>query len=69
MAIYYGVRIVRGDLKQEVDGSTDLAAWVPIPEIPRLERCVIIDVALKLVHDRPPTGHVEPILVAGLLRH
>jgi ADP-ribose pyrophosphatase YjhB (NUDIX family) len=69
MAVYYRVRPIGGELRDEVDGSTDKAAWIPVADIPQLERCVIIDIALKLDRERPPTGHVALIPVTGLLRH
>jgi 8-oxo-dGTP diphosphatase len=68
VAIYYRVRLTGGELRNEIDGSTDMAAWIPIAEISQLERCVIVDIALKLDNDRPPTGHADPITVTGLLR-
>jgi ADP-ribose pyrophosphatase YjhB (NUDIX family) len=69
MAVYYRMRMTGGELRDEIDGSTDRAAWVPIADVRRLERCVIIDIALKLEREQPPTGHVAPMPVAGLLRH
>ena len=69
MAVFYVVRLTGGALRNEIDGSTDLATWFPIGEIPRLERSVDIDVALRLDRDRPSNGHVDPIPVSGRLRH
>jgi ADP-ribose pyrophosphatase YjhB (NUDIX family) len=69
VGIFYRVRITGGQLRNEVGGSTDLAAWMPVGGVPQLERAVILDVGLQLHHIRPPTGHVPPIPVQGLLRH
>jgi ADP-ribose pyrophosphatase YjhB (NUDIX family) len=69
IGIFYRVRITGGQLRNEVGGSTDLAAWMPVSEVPELERAVIVDVGLQLHRTQPPTGHVPPIPVEGLLRH
>jgi 8-oxo-dGTP pyrophosphatase MutT (NUDIX family) len=58
-----------GELRSEIGGSTDLAAWLPLAEVPRLTRAVIIDVALHLDQALPPDGHLPPVPVTGLLRH
>ncbi|MFI5915338.1 NUDIX domain-containing protein [Dactylosporangium sp. NPDC051541] len=67
VGVFYTVRVTGGQLRNEIGGSTDLAAWVPVDEVDGLERAVIIDVALNLDRGRPPTGHVDPIAVGGLL--
>ena len=69
IGIFYRVRITGGQLRNEVGGSTDLAAWIPLGEVPELERAVIVDIGLQLHDIQPPTGHVSPIPVEGLLRH
>lgn len=69
IGIYYRVRVTGGHLRNEVGGSTDLASWVSLSEVPDLERAVIVDVGLQLHRTQPPTGHVPPIPVQGLLRH
>jgi ADP-ribose pyrophosphatase YjhB (NUDIX family) len=38
MGIFYRIRITGGQLRHEVGGSTDLAAWIPVTEVPELER-------------------------------
>ncbi len=68
VGVYYAVDIVGGDLRHEVAGSTDMAAWVPASEVPELERAVIIEVGLRLARQLPADGHVEPVPVDGLLR-
>jgi ADP-ribose pyrophosphatase YjhB (NUDIX family) len=69
MGIFYRVCIIGGRLRNEVGGSTDLATWIPVPDVRELERAVIVDVGLQLHHTQPPTGHVPPIPVEGALRH
>ncbi|MDG4765212.1 NUDIX hydrolase [Solwaraspora sp. WMMD406] len=69
LGVFYRVRVVAGALRPEVGGSTDLAEWVPLTQVPQLTRAVIIDVGLELDRTRPPSGHVAPVQVHGLLRH
>jgi hypothetical protein len=68
IGIFYRVSITGGRLRNEVGGSTDLAAWIPVSDVPGLERAVIVDIGLQLHHIQPPAGHVPPIPVEGLLR-
>ncbi|MCO1659498.1 NUDIX hydrolase [Pseudonocardia humida] len=44
--IIYAGTVVGGDLRFEVGGSTDRAAWVPLGEVPGLVRSSVIDVGL-----------------------
>lgn len=60
IGIYYEVHVTGGRLRNELGGSTDLAAWTPLADVPTLERAVIIDTALELDRTRPPTGHPTP---------
>ncbi|MDG4772026.1 NUDIX hydrolase [Solwaraspora sp. WMMD792] len=69
LGVFYRVRVVGGALRPEVGGSTDLAQWVPLSQVPQLTRAVIVDVGLELDRTRPPSGHVTPVPVRGLLRH
>ena len=68
VGVFYRVQVTGGRLRHEVDGSTDLAQWIPVAQVPRLERAVIIDIALRLERAQPPDGHVAPVRVNGLLR-
>jgi 8-oxo-dGTP diphosphatase len=68
VGIIYRVRVTGGELRNETGGSTDLADWISVTLVPSLERTVTIDTALELARDRPPGGHVEPVLPGGLLR-
>lgn len=68
MGIIYRVRVTGGQLRNETGGSTDLADWIPVTQVPSLERTVTIDAALELARDKPSGGHVEPVPLGGLLR-
>jgi 8-oxo-dGTP diphosphatase len=46
--IVFEGRIVGGELTHEVGGTTDRAAWIPISDVPGLERVGLVDVALRL---------------------
>lgn len=59
VGLFYRVRITGGELRHEVDGSSDLAAWFPLVEVPDLPRAPHVDVALALNHTRPATGHLR----------
>lgn len=45
--IVYAAHVVGGELRHEVDGSTDMAAWVPLAEVPRLPRVSLVDIGLS----------------------
>jgi 8-oxo-dGTP diphosphatase len=57
--VFYTVRITGGDLRHEVGGSTDTAAWIPLDKLDQQasERSDLVDVGLALARGRPPTGH------------
>ena len=55
--VYDGV-ITGGELRHEVDGSTDMAAWHDLTSVPDLPRVELVDVGLTLWRERPATGHV-----------
>jgi ADP-ribose pyrophosphatase YjhB (NUDIX family) len=44
---FYRARITGGTLRNESDGSTDLAAWVKIADIPSLRRADIVNIAFS----------------------
>lgn len=69
VGIYYEMEIVGGKLSAEVGGSTDDVRWVPTPELPNLDRAVIVDIGLDLFTRRPADGNPRPIPVTGRLRH
>jgi 8-oxo-dGTP diphosphatase len=41
--ILYRVMVVGGELRDEVGGSSDLAAWVPLDALDRLPRAALVD--------------------------
>ncbi len=44
--IVYAATVTGGELRFEVDGSTDMAAWVPLADVPELTRVDLVDVGL-----------------------
>ncbi len=54
--IIYTGEIVGGELRNEVNGSTDLAAWHDLDAVPDLRHIRLIDVALRLWRERPAAG-------------
>ncbi|MCX5234212.1 NUDIX hydrolase [Streptomyces prunicolor] len=59
LRLVYEARIVRGELRHEIGGSTDMAAWHPLDDVPGLTRVGLIDIALRLWRERPVVGRVE----------
>ncbi|MFF8383390.1 NUDIX hydrolase [Streptomyces kanasensis] len=58
--VVYEGRVTGGTLRPEVGGTTDLAAWHPLADVPGLPRVPLVDTALRLWRDRPPTGRPAP---------
>ncbi|MEV0588482.1 NUDIX domain-containing protein [Nonomuraea sp. NPDC050310] len=56
--LYYAARIVGGELRHEVGGSSDLAAWFPLAEVGRLDRSSTVESALRFHAERPASGHL-----------
>ncbi|GGJ37289.1 NUDIX hydrolase [Streptomyces brasiliensis] len=54
--LVYEARVTGGELRHEVGGSTDLAAWQDLTDVPGLTRVALIDTALRLWRERPVTG-------------
>lgn len=50
--VLYVATVVGGTLRDEVDGSTDRAAWVPIDQIDDLERLELVDRGLAAWRER-----------------
>jgi ADP-ribose pyrophosphatase YjhB (NUDIX family) len=57
--LVYEARVTGGELRPEVGGSTDMAAWHPLPEVTGLRRVGLVDVGLALWRQRPVTGRVR----------
>ncbi len=49
LRVVYRAHVVGGELRDEVDGSTDAAAWFDLDEVPRLPRVELVDVGLRLL--------------------
>ncbi|MCX4980918.1 NUDIX hydrolase [Streptomyces sp. NBC_00572] len=56
LRIIYEVQVTGGALRNETDGSTDLAAWHPLDAVPDLPRVELVDIGLDLWRERPPVG-------------
>ncbi|MET9500776.1 NUDIX hydrolase [Streptomyces sp. NPDC006259] len=56
--IVYEGRVTGGELRNEIGGSTDLAAWHDLTAVPELARVRLVDVALALWRERPANGRV-----------
>ena len=69
LGIYYAVRITGGTARPEPDGATAGSAWFGLDEVPALRRSSLVDVGIALFRTRPPTGHVQPVPVGGLVQH
>lgn len=48
LRIIYRASLTGGALSHEEGGSTDQAAWIPLAEVPALERTELVDVGLRL---------------------
>jgi ADP-ribose pyrophosphatase YjhB (NUDIX family) len=60
--LVYEGRITGGELRNEVGGSTDLAAWQDLDAVPGLVRVGMVDIALRLWRERPLTGRLAEVL-------
>jgi 8-oxo-dGTP diphosphatase len=69
VGIFYRVRITGGQPRPEPNGETAESVWTPIPGVVDLRRLSLVDIALALVQTIPPTGHVPPVQVGGLIQH
>jgi 8-oxo-dGTP diphosphatase len=56
--LVYEGRITGGELHNEVNGSTDLAAWQDLAAVDGLNRVALIDTALGLWRARPAGGRL-----------
>lgn len=69
VGVFYGVRVVGGILRPEPNGETAESAWTSLPDVVCLRRSAVVDVGLALARALPPTGHVAPVPVGGLVQH
>ncbi|MFD7706715.1 NUDIX hydrolase [Streptomyces sp. NPDC059785] len=56
LRIVYEGRITGGELRHETNGSTDMAAWHALDEVPDLSRVALVDIGLALWRERPAAG-------------
>ncbi|MFC4471166.1 NUDIX hydrolase [Streptomyces xiangluensis] len=63
LRIVYEARVTGGELRHETGGSTDMAAWHLLDEVPDLERVGLVDVGLTLWRERPATGRTAGLPV------
>jgi len=61
LRLVYEARVTGGELRPEIGGSTDMAAWHPLADVPALNRVNLVDVGMALWRERPVTGHVGGI--------
>jgi 8-oxo-dGTP pyrophosphatase MutT (NUDIX family) len=69
VGVFYQVRITGGELRPEPNGETVESIWTPLAEVAGLRRSALVDVGIALALDTPPTGHVSPVAVGGLIQH
>jgi 8-oxo-dGTP pyrophosphatase MutT (NUDIX family) len=62
LRILYEAEVVGGELRFEVDGSTDRAQWFDLDEIAGLRHSNQIDIALELARTSPPDGRGDVAL-------
>ncbi len=60
LRLVYEGRVTGGELRHEVNGSTDMAAWHRLDDVPGLARVELVDAGLELWRDRPTSGHLFP---------
>ncbi|MCQ1994815.1 NUDIX hydrolase [Arthrobacter sp. zg-Y1171] len=53
LRIIYRATLTGGSLRHEQSGSTDQAAWIPLTEVPALDRTELVDAGLRLLDARP----------------
>lgn len=69
VGVFYRVRVTGGRLRPEPNGDTAESVWTPLPEVARLRRSSLVDIGLTLARTLPPSGHVDPVPVGGLIQH
>ncbi|MFI9251674.1 NUDIX hydrolase [Streptomyces sp. NPDC053069] len=58
LRLLYEGEVTGGELRYEVGGSTDFAAWQDLSAVLDLNRVRLVDVALRLWRERPTDGHL-----------
>ncbi|MGC0331988.1 8-oxo-dGTP diphosphatase [Streptomyces sp. SAI-170] len=57
--LLYEGRVTGGELRPEIGGSTDLAAWHDLDALPGLRHVALVDIALRLWRERPAGGRAS----------
>jgi len=57
--VVYRARVVGGRLRNEIGGTTDEARWIPLAEVPSLNRVSLVDAALAMREARRHTDRVQ----------
>ncbi|WP_129840192.1 NUDIX hydrolase [Streptomyces sp. RFCAC02] len=69
VGVFYRVRVTGGPLRPEPGDDVTESVWTPIPDLTGLRRSSLVDNGLALARTLPPTGHITPTPVGGLLQH
>jgi len=56
LRIVYAGHVTGGELRHEVGGSTDMAAWVPLDEVTGLDRVPLVDLGLAAWRQEDPAS-------------
>jgi 8-oxo-dGTP diphosphatase len=56
ICVIYTAEVVGGELRDEIGGSTDTAAWIPLDAVADLERGGLVDVGLAVAGHLPARG-------------
>ncbi|MFD3596211.1 NUDIX hydrolase [Nocardia sp. NPDC058640] len=59
LRIVYEGRVTGGELRNETDGSTDLAAWHLLDEVAHLDRVDLVDIGIELWRTKPALGRAR----------
>ncbi|NYE95112.1 8-oxo-dGTP diphosphatase [Psychromicrobium silvestre] len=52
----YQATVTGGELTAEQNGSTTHAAWIPLAQVPSLNRVPLVDAALRIWREKPQSG-------------
>ena len=69
VGIFYRVRIIGRELRPAPNDETAECVWTPIADVASRRRSSLVDIGLALAQTTPPTGHVVPVPVGGLIQH
>lgn len=58
LRLVYTATRIGGELRPELDGSSDEAQWWELDDVASLKRVSLVDIALRLYRERPAIGRV-----------